>query len=362
MKRAFAVCMVSLLAPSTGFCDEAEYDKRWNAISEMSSVASKAKAHFVLAKWCGVNISTAREKCELKKILAYAPDYESAGKSLGYVRYGDRWVIAESAGLWKKRMVKDSVAVLSFNVLRDLKNEPLWQWSKREKLVAEVIKMSGADIGGLQEVDVEIFASLRKLLKDYSIVVMSEKRDLESYPVYGGAVIYKTKRFEKIDTGYLIFHPSGKLEKWPGGGVVTRGGAWVKLKDKVTGRVYCVYSSHLEHSSIEANVGAGRILRKHAEELEQNINVIMTGDFNSKNGSETYKTLIGLGLSDSYGAMHKDKRAEIDWILYRGNLLPLNYQIIDYKKGLINASDHKAVLVEFGLKSLSSASADEYPE
>lgn len=77
--------------------------------------------------------------------------------------------------------------------------------------------------------------------------------------------------------------------------------------------------------------------------------VFLMGDFNARPGGEVYRTFVGDGNSDD-PLLLKDSvegGRGIDWILYKGNVSVLRYEIVDYNVNGAYPSDHKPVFVEF---------------
>ncbi len=79
--------------------------------------------------------------------------------------------------------------------------------------------------------------------------------------------------------------------------------------------------------------------------------VFLTGDFNCRPGSAPYRVLVGEKDSKDPGRL-KDSSEDhdrIDWILYKGDVKVLRYEVVDYNVDGIYPSDHKPVYVEFKL-------------
>ncbi|MFY0626805.1 MAG: endonuclease/exonuclease/phosphatase family protein [Reichenbachiella sp.] len=79
--------------------------------------------------------------------------------------------------------------------------------------------------------------------------------------------------------------------------------------------------------------------------------VFLMGDFNCRPGSPPYRALVGdKDSNDDYlltnSMIDEDK---IDWILYRGDLKVLKYEVVDYKEDGVYPSDHKPIYVEMEL-------------
>lgn len=77
--------------------------------------------------------------------------------------------------------------------------------------------------------------------------------------------------------------------------------------------------------------------------------VFLMGDFNCRPGSSPYKVLVGDENPMNPEAIFYDtaeKKDRIDWILYKGNIDVLRYEVVDYNVDGVYPSDHKPVYVE----------------
>ncbi|MCX6333510.1 MAG: endonuclease/exonuclease/phosphatase family protein [Bacteroidia bacterium] len=77
--------------------------------------------------------------------------------------------------------------------------------------------------------------------------------------------------------------------------------------------------------------------------------VFLMGDFNCRPGTPPYKVFIGDKnstdpdlLKNAYEDLNK-----IDWILYKGAMKVLKYEVVDFNVNGVYPSDHKPVYVEF---------------
>ncbi|MCU0474416.1 MAG: endonuclease/exonuclease/phosphatase family protein [Bacteroidales bacterium] len=80
--------------------------------------------------------------------------------------------------------------------------------------------------------------------------------------------------------------------------------------------------------------------------------VFLMGDFNCRPGTPPYKVFIGDKnstdpdlLKNAYEDLNK-----IDWILYKGAVKVLKYEVVDYNVNGEYPSDHKPVVVEFEIQ------------
>jgi len=77
--------------------------------------------------------------------------------------------------------------------------------------------------------------------------------------------------------------------------------------------------------------------------------VFLMGDFNSKPGSEVYKTFVGDDNSIDHHLLDDSIEGGrgIDWILSKGNVKVISYENVDYNVDGAYPSDHKPVFVEY---------------
>ena len=76
--------------------------------------------------------------------------------------------------------------------------------------------------------------------------------------------------------------------------------------------------------------------------------LFLMGDFNSKPGSEVYKTFVGDEHSDDPFSLNDSIEGGrgIDWILYNGNVKVLHHESVDYNVDGAYPSDHKPIFVK----------------
>ena len=89
-------------------------------------------------------------------------------------------------------------------------------------------------------------------------------------------------------------------------------------------------------------------LRRFGEWTEERP-VILMGDFNSQPGREVYRTFVGEENSDDPLLLEDSVEGGrgIDWILSKGNVEVLYFEIVDYNVDGAYPSDHKPIYVEF---------------
>jgi hypothetical protein len=113
---------------------------------------------------------------------------------------------------------------------------------------------------------------------------------------------------------------------------------WARLKDRPSGVTLLWFNTHWDHMGKVARVESGKLMRKLIDDNrgDPGVPVIVTGDFNSTEESDQYRSLtVGDGtgpkLIDAYRTIHPERQADeasfngfkgirqgmrIDWILH----------------------------------------------
>ena len=79
--------------------------------------------------------------------------------------------------------------------------------------------------------------------------------------------------------------------------------------------------------------------------------LFLLGDFNCRPGSAPYRVLVGNKNSDDPDLFKNsfEDPGKIDWILYKGAVKVLKYEVVDFNVNGVYPSDHKPICVEFEL-------------
>jgi endonuclease/exonuclease/phosphatase family metal-dependent hydrolase len=262
---------------------------------------------------------------------------------------------------------------MSFNVRgsfrdRDTPNA----WPERAALNVETIGRYAPEVIGFQELQSGNVETYSETLPRYDHV---------PGPEYGNgtrpslnAIFFDPERLRLLDTGgfWLSDTPERYSSSW--GSRVVRSANWVYFES--SGRSLLHLNTHLDHVSKAARVEGSRlILRRVAELLDRygaRIPIIVTGDFNCRPGTPTYRNFIGGGFVDTYlvagdddgaeahtfhafeGSRYRDAHSDlgprrIDWILLRdlrGRLWPASHSIVRDHAGETYPSDHYPVVAD----------------
>ncbi len=277
-----------------------------------------------------------------------------------------------------------SIRVMTFNIRGSFHH---WddenRWEYRAVLNVATIRQHAPDLIGFQECQSGNMDAYREQLPEYQYV-MGPKTGEEDFWDYN-PIFWKAERFALIDSGgfWLSRTPDHWSKDW--GTDDAHGVTWVKLRCTRTNRVFLHLNTHFELISEQSRVESCRlILQKVGELQEEDLPVLLTGDFNSNPWVPDYgmvaettftnasyhlfldngftDTYIAAGNEDSiasntyhgfervqYSALHAHMAWRIDWILTRGGRPPLqtvSCTIVRDAAPPLYPSDHYPVLAE----------------
>lgn len=253
------------------------------------------------------------------------------------------------------------IKILSFNIRYGTADDGENSWPYRKEMVIERIMAHNPDLLGLQECrENEQADYVRAQLPDYVFYGVRRggcgEPSLEMAPI-----LYKRSSFEELERGCFWLSETPDVpasQSW--GSTFPRTAMWVRLKQKEdNGQELIFFNTHLDYAS-EAPYESARLLRRHVEDLNREMPIILCGDFNTVKDVPAYQALIegdlsGKGLlRDTFreangnrgceGTFHdfgreKHPRA-IDWILSSPHFLTLEAEVDHIRRGRCYPSDH----------------------
>jgi endonuclease/exonuclease/phosphatase family metal-dependent hydrolase len=205
----------------------------------------------------------------------------------------------------------DEVRVMSFNIRYGTANDGDNHWDKRKDLLVETIKAFDPDLLGTQETLGFQRDFLATHLGQYDVLGVGRDDGAERGEMT--ALYYKRSRFEKLDGGHFWLsetpdQPGSK--SWDTS--LTRMVTWVKLRDKLhpKAKPLAFFNTHFDHRGEVARLESARLLHRRVEEMSKTCSVIVTGDFNTDEGSAPYKALFNVDgskqplIRDVYRVVH----------------------------------------------------------
>ncbi|BBO34725.1 endonuclease/exonuclease/phosphatase family protein [Lacipirellula parvula] len=231
-------------------------------------------------------------------------------------------------------------------------------WEARRQLCGDVIVAQRADVVCLQEARGYQVDELKRRLPDFDSTGMSlPVREV----VQNNAIMYSRKRFELISSGGFWFseqpHVAGSFgwdTKSP------RHANWARLRDRDNSAEFIVWNTHFDHIGQQAREEQARMVIEASAAFDPvGIPQVLTGDMNAKASNRAIEVLKEGGWHDTYAALHgprdpgftfhgfkgearkaKGGGGKIDWIFTRGDIKPLNAEIIRDGRDGRYPSDH----------------------
>ena len=259
-------------------------------------------------------------------------------------------------------VVAADLRVMTFNVRYPAKGDGENVWEKRRDLLVETVRKCAPDVMGTQELFYEQGQYIVEKLPEYAWFGLSRRGNHEDEHM---GVFYRKQRLELLQSGN--FWLSEKPDE-PGSMswdvTLPRMVTWGVFKDRKNGRSFDFYNTHFAHrrSDQEARVQSARVLERRLRALPADVDVVLTGDFNTDAGTEPY-TLLTEVMKDArktvatpsgpdgtfHGFSGTPGKARIDWILYRGSLQPISVEAITMNREGRYPSDHFPVIAVFKL-------------
>lgn len=259
---------------------------------------------------------------------------------------------------------ENQINVISANIRVALKSDAAkgHGWEDRKENVFEVIKNQNPDIICLQEVLEVQNNDFKNSFPNYLSFgfegpEMDAFTDGEYHLIAKNPILFNKEKFEFIGGGVYWLSEKPHI-----GGSISWGSArarhvnWVRLRSIQTGKVFRVLNTHLDHVSSEAKQNQAKMIVEESNQYPKDFPQILAGDFNSDSLSVPIQNLL-TSWRDSYGILHNGidpgftvhgfkgpkaatKKGKVDFIFYRGALMPIEAKVIKDNQEGVYPSDH----------------------
>ena len=238
----------------------------------------------------------------------------------------------------------DTYTVMSFNLLVAKESEP-----DRFNAALTQINAADPDILGVQECSVLWYEFLCGQLGDRYAVV--GELNHTSTQMWRNAIFYKKDKFELIETKtqWLSATPStsSRLTNENQYRILT----YAVLKDVKTGATFAHCNTHMTIIE-EVRESQFKVLVKLLGKLDYPI--VMTGDFNTREGSQYYQKITDFGLysahvlTSAHDSANTVSSSSIDFCFVDpAHIGVVSHEVIEETVGGVEPSDHNAVVVKF---------------
>lgn len=172
-------------------------------------------------------------------------------------------------------------------------------WGQRYPYIAKLVQFHGFDIFGTQEGKYPQLQDLKAVMPGYDYIGVG--RDDGKQAGEHSAIFYRTDRFEVLEHGdfWLSTETDYPNKGWDA--VLPRICTWGKFRDKKSGFEFIYFNLHMDHVGVQARAESAKLILKKIKEQPSHIPVMLSGDFNVDQNSESYKLLDSSGvMRDSY--------------------------------------------------------------
>lgn len=215
-------------------------------------------------------------------------------------------------------------------------------WPQRLPVIAGLIRFHEFDVLGTQEAFHNQLVDLQKLLPNYAYTGCG--RDDGKDAGEHAAIFYRKDKFTLLECGnfWLSQTPEKPGKGWDAD--LPRICTWAKLRQTEGGGVLFVFNTHFDHRGVQARLESAKLIVARIKEIARDEPVILTGDFNVDQTSESYRSLHDSGiLADSFetaadryalngtaNAFKPDTKTEsrIDHVFHTRQLKPVRYGIL----------------------------------
>ena len=206
----------------------------------------------------------------------------------------------------------------TYNIQYDNSSDQDNKWTTRRDLLRQLLQSEKFDIFGAQEPYLTQIKDIEPFLDGYTWVGENVIGDKTAQRRHYNPVFYRKDKFEVLDMGSFWYSetPSAPGSKgWDS--YSPRMCNWVHFRIRANGREFYHFNSHFDHIGTTARAESAKLLVAKVREIAGGKPAFCTGDFNSNQNTEAYKTIAGSSiLADSY--VRCPSKTNGDWPTYNG--------------------------------------------
>ena len=162
-------------------------------------------------------------------------------------------------------------------------------WDHRKAQLCDMINFEAFDLFGSQEVRKGQLDDMLAALPDYDYIGVG--RDHGDHRGEYSPVFYRKDKFEKLDGGTFWLSPTPDKPSKGWDAKYNRICSWGIFRHKASGKKVCFMNVHFDHRGVQARLEASKQIVEFVKKNCRGVNVILTGDFNVTQNSESYKVL-----------------------------------------------------------------------
>lgn len=261
---------------------------------------------------------------------------------------------------------QEIIKLMTYNIKLDYPKQGENSWENRKDWMIGQIEFYGPDIFGVQETMPNQMKDMDSLMESYDFIGVG-RDDGKNKGEYS-AIFYNNKKFKILEssTFWLSQTPEKVSMGWDAAN--NRVCTYALFENVKTKEKFWVFNTHFDHVGTTARLNSTKlILKRIAEITDNNLPIILMGDFNLEPESENIqliKTILEdakeMSLTIPFGPMgtfnnfefDKPVTRRIDYIFVSKNNIQVDkYAVLSDNKDLKYPSDHLPVYVEIQLKT-----------
>ncbi len=253
-----------------------------------------------------------------------------------------------------------TLKVMSFNIRYGTANDGDHSWPFRRNAALSMLQDANCALVGLQEVLSFQLDEITDALPHYRWIGVG--RDDGAKEGEYSAILYDCRQIDLVSWDYFWFSDTPSVvasSTW--GNVCTR--ICTHASFMADGTVFDFYNLHIDHENSYSRIKSIELLCNQINSSPLSLPVIVTGDFNDHEQSETIQAMLSAGFQDSYRAVHPIGEEQttfhgwtdliygdkIDYIFVRGGFVPIDSEILRSKPLGQFVSDHYPVVAEISI-------------
>ena len=253
-----------------------------------------------------------------------------------------------------------TLKLISFNMRTAWGRDGDNSWMNRRSASVEMLRREAPDVMGVQEAMQEQLLYLDAECPQYARV--GEDRDGGAEGGETMAVFYLRDRFDLLADGtfWLSETPDRVSRGWDA--ACNRTVTWVELRDKMSGRTFFYFNTHLDHQGKQAREESVKLIISKIRAIAgPRAAVILGGDLNAPGDSPVFRPLVQwmkparakVAVSDAKGTFNGFGTAPdtiiLDHLFFRGRIRCLRFATLDGNYGAPYISDHYPIEMVFTL-------------
>ncbi len=248
------------------------------------------------------------------------------------------------------------VVVMSYNVRYGKAKDGDNAWENRKSATPEMLKAVKPDVFGVQEALPFQEQFILETCPEYQCYGVG--RDDGKDKGERMSVFYNADRFELKDHGTWWLSETPDVPSMGWGARHYRTATWMLLKDRKSGKEFYFVNTHLDHRSKEAQKNGLLLVVSKIREMNPNVPMVLTGDFNVSPDDPTLDALDGLMLDSrtvakktvsdpSFNGFKKEGGKVIDYIYFSGFSSAESFRVVNESyDGKAFISDHYPIVAE----------------